>query len=184
MFGRGGNLRMRQLWPCKDGYVTFALMGGKLGAKSNETVAKWIIEDGSAPEFFKNIDWKSLDMAKQTQEAQDRLEAVVGQYFAKFTKAELYKKALEEGVLLCYQSSMKDIAESEQLASRDFWAQIEHPELGETITYPGAFLKATGTPITFRTRAPLIGEHNQDVYQDLLGLSSQEVSKLSQSGVI
>ena len=49
MFGRGAKLRMRLLWPCKDGYVTFALMGGKLGAKSNEVVARWIVEEGMAP---------------------------------------------------------------------------------------------------------------------------------------
>jgi len=184
MFGRGAKLRMRLLWPCKDGYVTFALMGGKLGAKSNEVVARWIVEDGMAPDFFKKIDWPSLDMAKQTQEDQERLEGVVATFFAKYTKEEIYRRANKEGVLLCPQSSCKDILENTQLQSRDFWAKVEHPELGTTITYPGPFLKATRTPPVIRRRAPLIGEHNDEVYKGELGLSEQELGKMRRDGVI
>ena len=139
MFGRGAKLKMRLLWPCRDGYVTFALMGGKLGAKSNQTVARWISDAGMAPDFFREIDWPALDIAKQTQEEQDRIEAVVAAFFAKHTKAEIYRRANAEGVLLCPQSSCGDILENEQLQSRDFWVQVEHPELGASLTYPGAF---------------------------------------------
>jgi crotonobetainyl-CoA:carnitine CoA-transferase CaiB-like acyl-CoA transferase len=184
MFGRGAKLKMRLLWPCKDGYVTFALMGGKLGAKSNQTVAKWISDAGMAPDFFREIDWPALDIAKQTQEEQDRIEAVVAAFFAKHTKAEIYRRANAEGVLLCPQSSCGDILENEQLQSRDFWVQVEHPELGTSLTYPGAFLKATRTPPTIRRRAPLIGEHNAEVYGGELGLSAEELRTMAAAGVI
>jgi len=184
MFGRGAKLRIRLLWHCKDGYITFALMGGKLGAKSNEIVARWIIDEGIAPEFFRKIDWPSLDIAKQTQEDQDRLEEVVAQFFAKYTKADLYRRANQEGVLLCPQSSCKDILENTQLQSRDFWVNVEHPELGDTMPYPGAFLKASRTPPVIRQRAPLIGEHNEEVYKGELGLSDGAMSMMSLAGVI
>ncbi|MBP1742691.1 MAG: CoA transferase [Deltaproteobacteria bacterium] len=184
MFGRGAKLRMRLLWRCKDGYITFALMGGKLGAKSNEVVARWIIDEGLAPEFFTNLDWRSLDIANQTQEEQDRLEEVVGRFFAKYTKAELYRKANQEGVLLCPQSSFSDILENGQLQARDFWIKVEHPELGETITYPGPFLKASSTPLVRKQRAPLIGEHNEEVYKGELGLSEDEITRMRRAGVI
>jgi benzylsuccinate CoA-transferase BbsE subunit len=184
MFGRGAKLKMRLLWPCRDGYVTFALMGGKLGAKSNQTVAKWISDAGMAPDFFRAIDWPALDIAKQTQEEQDRIEAVVAAFFAKHTKAEIYRRANAEGVLLCPQSSCGDILENEQLQSRDFWVQVEHPELGTSLTYPGAFLKATRTPPTIRRRAPLIGEHNAEVYGGELGLSAEELGAMAAAGVV
>jgi benzylsuccinate CoA-transferase BbsE subunit len=184
MFGRGAKLRIRLLWPCKDGYVTFVLLGGKLGAKSNEVVARWIIEEGMAPDFFKKIDWPSLDMAKQTQEDQERLEGVVARFFAKYTKEEIYRRANREGVLLCPQSSCKDILENTQLRSRDFWVNVEHPELGASINYPGPFLKASRTPPVIRRRAPLIGEHNDEVYKGELGLSEQELGTMRQDGVI
>ena len=184
MFGRGAKLKMRLLWPCRDGYVTFALMGGKLGAKSNQTVARWISDAGMAPDFFREIDWPALDIAKQTQEEQDRIEAVVAAFFAKHTKAEIYRRANAEGGLLCPQSSCGDILENEQLQSRDFWVQVEHPELGTSLTYPGAFLKATRTPPTIRRRAPLIGEHNAEVYGGELGLSAEELRTMAAAGVI
>jgi crotonobetainyl-CoA:carnitine CoA-transferase CaiB-like acyl-CoA transferase len=184
MFGRGAKLRMRLLWPCKDGHVTFALMGGKLGAKSNAVVARWIVEEGMAPDFFKEIDWPKLDMAKQTQEGQDRLEGVVARFFAKYTKAELYRRANQEGILLCPQSSCKDILENGQLQSRDFWAKAEHPELGVSLTYPGPFLKASATPPVIRRRAPLIGEHNHELYRGELGLTEEEVSRMRRTGTI
>jgi len=184
MFGRGAKLRMRLLWRCKDGHITFALMGGKLGAKSNEVVARWIVDEGLAPEFFKKIDWRSLDIAKQTQEEQNRLEEVVARFFANHTKAELYRRANQEGVLLCPQSSCGDIVENEQLQARKFWVRVEHPELGESIIYPGPFLKASGTPLGIGRRAPLIGEHNEEVYRGELGLSEHEMDRMKQNGVI
>ena len=184
MFGRGAKLKMRLLWRCKDGYVTFALMGGKLGAKSNQKVARWIIDEGWAPEFFKKVDWASLDMTKQTQQEQERLEGVLSQFFAKYTKAELYRRANQEGVLLYPQSSCKDIFENMQLEARDFWTDVEHPELGKTITYPGPFLKASRTPLGVRRRAPLIGEHNKEVFTGELGLSEDELSAKRLAGTI
>jgi benzylsuccinate CoA-transferase BbsE subunit len=184
MFGRGAKLKMRLLWPCKDGYVTFAIMGGKLGAKSNQTVAQWIIEADMAPESFQQIDWPALDIAKQTQEDQDRLEAVVGAFFATQSKAEIYRRANEEGVLLCVQSSCGDILENEQLRSREFWVQVDHPELGASLTYPGPFLKATRTPPSIRRRAPLIGEHNAEIYGGELGLSEGEIAGMKKASVI
>jgi benzylsuccinate CoA-transferase BbsE subunit len=184
MFGRGAKLKMRLLWPCQDGYVTFAMMGGKLGAKSNQAVAQWIIADGMAPEFFLQMDWSNLDIAKQTQEEQDRIEAVVAAYFAKFTKAEIYQRANAEGVLLCPQSSCGDILENDQLRSRSFWVEVDHPELGKSLTYPGPYLKATRTPPSIRRRAPLIGEHNAEIYGSELGLSAAELDGMKKSGVI
>lgn len=184
MAGRGAKLKMRLLWPCRDGFVTFALMGGKLGAKSNQAVARWIAEAGMAPDFFTQIDWPSLDISKQTQEAQDKLEAVVAAYFATQSKTEIYRRANAEGVLLCVQSSCGDILENEQLQSRAFWVQVAHPELGESLTYPGPFLKATRTPPSIRRRAPLIGEHNAEVYGGELGISPAEIEGMKQAGVI
>lgn len=184
MFGRGGNLKMRLLWRCKDGYITFALMGGRLGAKSNEKVARWIIAEGWAPDFFKKVDWASLDMAKQTQEEQNRLEEVFARFFENHTKEELYRRANQEGVLLCPQSSFKDIYENRQLKAREFWIEVDHPELGRKILYPGPFVKCSGVPLVMRSRAPLIGEHNEEVFGGELGLREDEIRTMKKAGVI
>lgn len=76
----------------------------------------------------------------------------------------------------------EDIAGDAQLEAREYWVPVEHPELGETITYPGAIAKTSLTS-QIKKRAPLIGEHNQEIYQEL-GLAKDELSSLKEAGVI
>ena len=75
-----------------------------------------------------------------------------------------------------------EVVADEQLASRDFWVEVEHPELGATITYPGAPYKSDQTPWRIRRRAPLIGEHNQEIYAEL-GLTPAQINELKQVGI-
>ena len=71
-----------------------------------------------------------------------------------------------------------------QLQARDFWMEVEHPELGRTITYPGAFIKSSEASCTIRRRAPLIGEHNEEIYTGELGLSKQELVLMKEAGIL
>ena len=77
-----------------------------------------------------------------------------------------------------------DMLENPQLAARGFWVQIEHPELGASITYPGAFGHFSEAPIRITRRAPLIGEHNEEIYGKELGISKDRLLILKQAGVI
>jgi len=63
-------------------------------------------------------------------------------------------------------SRFRDCFEDQQMKQRGFWVDIEHPELGEKITYPGAGFKMSRSPLTLRQRAPLIGEHNVEILQE------------------
>jgi crotonobetainyl-CoA:carnitine CoA-transferase CaiB-like acyl-CoA transferase len=86
--------------------------------------------------------------------------------------------------MLCPVNDSKDIMENAQLKEREFWVDINHPELSTSIKYPGAFAKLSETPLNIRCRAPLIGEHNREIYQGELGLSSSELNDLLRSRVI
>lgn len=84
-------------------------------------------------------------------------------------------------------STPQDILEDAHqvhLEARGFWTRVEHPELGTSLTYPGAFGRMTETPLQVTRRAPLIGEHNREVYQDELGIPTRELTRLRQSGVV
>ena len=100
------------------------------------------------------------------------------------TKAELLEGAVKFRSMLYPVSTAKDIAESPQLAAREFWVDVEHPQLGTTIKYPGGFAQSTGPSPGISRRAPLVGEHNLEIYRGQLGLSSEELLVLSQNGVI
>ena len=74
--------------------------------------------------------------------------------------------------------------DDKQLQSRGFWKRVEHSELHNTITYPGAFAKLSETPIRLHRRAPLIAEHNEDIFVKELGISKEELTALRKEGVI
>ena len=67
---------------------------------------------------------------------------------------------------------------------RGFWKQVEHPELGRSFVYPGEAAIYNGSPWRISRRAPLIGEHNTDIFCGELGLSLHELSMLAESRVI
>jgi benzylsuccinate CoA-transferase BbsE subunit len=71
----------------------------------------------------------------------------------------------------------------EQLKARDYWQQVKHPELGATVTYPGPPLKLSATPWRIRGRAPLLGEHNTEVYGEI-GLTTDDLQALSAARVV
>lgn len=181
--GLSGGVPQRQVWPCKDGYVNFPTYGGALGARTNRSLAEWMDEEGMSDDFFRGIDWEKFDMGRVTGEVWTHMEELIGKFFQSHTKGELYRKARDLNIMIYPVSTPKDIAENEQLQSRQYWVQVEHPELNTSITYPGAAIKASETPLTIRRRAPLIGEHNAEVYGEL-GFSKKDIASLKRRGVI
>ena len=72
----------------------------------------------------------------------------------------------------------REIVECEQLAARDYWVRVRHDDIGESFVYPGAPFILSRTPWKQRGRAPHVGEHNDDVYGDLLGIDAGERARL------
>jgi crotonobetainyl-CoA:carnitine CoA-transferase CaiB-like acyl-CoA transferase len=110
-------------------------------------------------------------------------QELFGKFFKAHTKAELCGEALARGIVLIPASTPKDLLADPQLEARDYWEEVDYPELGTTITYPGALYKSSEIEWEFR-RAPLIGEHNREVYEEELGFTKERLSLLKQSGVI
>lgn len=175
----------KQIWECKDGYVHFILLGGAAGASFMPQVTRWIKEEGLATAWLSKVDWaEGFDSYLLKPEDYEQIEGPLSEFFRRFTKKELYQRAIKEKVQLCPVMDAREILENEQLKSRDFWKDLEHPELGSTIVYPGPSLKLSETPLSLRRRAPLIGEHNEEIYLGELGLSVERLEALKQIGVI
>jgi len=178
------NVRTTGIWPCKDGHVIWRYWSGGQARRWNTPLIEWMDSEGMADDFLREFDWDTFNLHTTTQEVVDRISEPTAKFFGAHTKAELYEGALKHRAQLYPVATTTDILESVQLDARDFWAEIEHPELGTTITYPGRFAKASETPPAISRRAPLIGEHNREVYERELGMSSEELIALKQAGVI
>lgn len=180
----GDSATQRIIWPCQNGFIAYVIFGGRLGiSMGNPQLAKWIDEEGLADDFLRDFDWASYDLAVATKETQSRLETYAERLFLKHTKLELYQEGLKRSIKIFPVYSPKDIVKDPQFQSRNFWIKLEHPELNESITYPGAFFKSSEVDSNILRRPPLIGEHNQEVYQEL-GISTAELTQLKQANII
>ena len=183
--GTTQTLEMRSTFPCKDGYVYAMVMGGALGAPRMKGLVEWMDEEGMAPDWMKTFDWYTdFDFSTITQETIDRVNEAITNFYMTHTKTELYEEALRRGQMIVPIGTQKSIFEDSQLAFREFWVKIEHPELGEALTYPGWPIKQSATPWRMQRRAPLIGEHNEEIYERELGLSKDELSIIKARGAI
>ena len=59
-----------------------------------------------------------------------------------------------------------------------------HPELGRTFKYPGAAAIHNGSPWRISRRAPLVGEHNREIYGEELALDDAAIADLTNAGVL
>ena len=177
------SIRLTRLWPCKDGHVSWFYWGGVMSLRTNVPMVRWIESEGMANDFLKEFDWSKFGNTTP-QENIDRIEETTARFFLGHTKAELFEGALKHGVQLYPVSTPADMLESTQLAARKFWVEVEHPELSATITYPGAFPSSTEAPPRISRRAPLIGEHNEEIYEKELGMSREKLLALKQAGII
>jgi crotonobetainyl-CoA:carnitine CoA-transferase CaiB-like acyl-CoA transferase len=190
ILGRVGTFRtssrgtlQRQVWPCKDGYIFFFMIGGQQGAKTCRQLVKWMSEEGMPDEFLLAYEWEKFDMATATQELIDKISQPIAEFFKTRTKKEALDAAMSRNISICPLMGMRDLIVDPNLAARGFWAQMGFPGTSDTIPYPKQFARSSENDVTTRFPAPQIGEHNAEIYEEL-GLSPERIEKLRKSGVI
>ena len=166
-----GPLRLRFIYPCKDGHVNITFLFGSVLGMATRRLFGWIYEEGFCDEATRDKNWVTyaglLMSGKEPLEELERCTGFIEHFTLSHTKNELFEEATRRRVLLVPVSNIADLRESEQLREREFWASVEHPELGRQITYPGPFAKLSRTPISYRRRPPLLGEHAYEVLAEL-----------------
>jgi crotonobetainyl-CoA:carnitine CoA-transferase CaiB-like acyl-CoA transferase len=177
-------VQFRNIWPCRDGYVTFALYGGAAGRATARALVAWMDERGAAPDVVKQIDWDQFDVATASPELVATIEDAIGPFFLQLTKDEFFRGVGERNMLGYPVATVEDIDRDEQLAARGFWQTISSPWSKGQIPFPGGFALFDGQRLAVTRSAPRLGEHNLEVYRDELGLSADEVTALRSAGVV
>lgn len=184
-----GNIPIRLIWPAKDGHVAITYLFGSALAHFTQRFMNWICEEGFCDEATRDQDWVGyggylFGGSDEAIEDYLGLTKIVEQFTLTKTKAELLQGALDRGLLIAPITTADEVVNSPQLAARNYWQTLTHPELGQTFTYPGPFAKFSASPITYRRRPPTVGEHNTQIYSDELGLTAQQLAELTTKGVI
>ena len=180
-----GENRVRINWPCKDGYVNYMVQGGSV-AYSTRALLEWMKEDSFDTADLDTIDWEKMGYGAITPELMDQLGGPLGDFFKGHTRAELVQGSLDRRILLFPVATPSALQDHSQLEARGYFKELEHPELGATVQYPGAFVKSGdgGDIAGIYRRPPLIGEHNTVIFQGELGITGSELESLKRSGVI
>ncbi|MBM3946679.1 MAG: CoA transferase [SAR202 cluster bacterium] len=186
------------VYECGDGHVFLSIIAGH-GATWDDMLAWMASEDKAGdllePQWQETIavvnDFRSLmSLVVDPQKLNERLEqfhhvdGLVEAFLRPHTKKELYDGGQSRRIMIVPISSPADLVASEQLAALGFFQQVTHAELQATLTYPGGPYHLSATPWGIRRRAPLLGEHNDEVYSKELGLPAHELTLLKAAGAI
>ncbi|MBI2908154.1 MAG: CoA transferase [Chloroflexi bacterium] len=112
----------------------------------------------------------------------DALDKLVGEWSRPRAKYDVMHKLQRVGVAAFPSMNAKDIFTDPHLKARRFAEGIDHPVTGKQ-TLVGPPFKLSATPARIRRHAPLLGEHNERVFGDLLGMSRDDMERLVVEGV-
>jgi benzylsuccinate CoA-transferase BbsF subunit len=131
------------------------------------------------PEWAEDARFGSLAARKAHE---DELDALVAWWTSQRSPHEVMETLQAAGVSAGIVSRLSDLFSDPQLAHREIWRELPHPGL-ERFHYVAPPFVLSETPAELR-RSPLLGEHNEHVYREILGLSQEEVDALTADGVI
>jgi benzylsuccinate CoA-transferase BbsF subunit len=128
-------------------------------------------------------DDKRLDTLAGRLENRAEVDRLVEEWTGGHTAGEVMALLQGEGVAAGVVQDAGDLAKDPQLKERGFFVELDHPELGKTLS-DGVPLRLSDTPASYNRAAPTLGQDNDYVYRELLGISQGELAKLRRDGVI
>jgi CoA:oxalate CoA-transferase len=160
------------VYPCKDGFIRVVAL----------TPRQWeaLVRVLGEPEVLRLPEWR--DFIYRIANATD-LYALMLEFTTKYTMAELFEAGHREGVPIVPIYDIAGFVNSPHTKAREFFVELDHPVVSK-FNYPGPPYKWTGTSCQIRRPAPCLGEHNEKIYCQELGLSKDDLAALRQAEVI
>ncbi len=171
----------RTQFRAKDGTYVTALISGGLNPRNITNLANLMDVYGMAADLK---DPKYQDPAVIVANTSYIIDELLAGFIASLPAEEVYHAAQARGFTWGAVRAPEALLDDAHLGDRGFWKQVEHEELGRSFIYPGEAAIYNGSPWAISRRAPLIGEHNAEIYCGELGLSRGEISVLAESRVI
>jgi crotonobetainyl-CoA:carnitine CoA-transferase CaiB-like acyl-CoA transferase len=160
------------VYPCKDGFIRIIAL----------TPRQWdaLMRVLDNPDVLQTEEWRSFIYRIGNA---DDLYALMLEFTTKYTMRELFEAGRREGVPVAPILSIADFYNSPQTKAREYFVEVDHPVAGKA-DYPGPPYRWTETPATVRRPAPCLGEHNEEVYCQELGLSTDDLAALRSGGIV
>jgi crotonobetainyl-CoA:carnitine CoA-transferase CaiB-like acyl-CoA transferase len=152
--------------PCKDGFLIALAIGGMFLC-----LEPWMIEEGIVDTSFREReDWATYDGrvfgGAELAIPFEELTETFDRFFRTKTKRELFVPGLERGTTIAPVQTLDDLLEFDQLAARDYFAEIRLPS-GQRVKAPGPIARSSGFDFDIRRPAPRLGEHTDEILKEL-----------------
>jgi CoA:oxalate CoA-transferase len=161
------------LLPCRDGgYVMVVLHPEK----------QWngLAEAMGNPEWIKD---EKFNTQKARESNFNELKVRLREEALKYDTEDFFHRVQSCGTACAPVCSAEQVYKSPQTQARDFFVEVEHPTAGK-LMYPGQPYIFSKTSTCNNHGAPLLGQHNEEVYCHRLGYRAQDVVKLREAGDI
>lgn len=136
----------------------------------------------SLKDLMGNPDWAeegTFDTLPGRLENQDTLDRHIESWTRAQNGDQLQQRLIEKGVPAGIVHDARGTIEDPQLEKQDFWAYLDHPEVGLTL-YNKVPMRFSKTPAIMDTAAPLLGEHTREVLLDLLNYNDAEYEDMKE----
>jgi benzylsuccinate CoA-transferase BbsF subunit len=128
---------------------------------------------GQDPKF------KTFSQRKANEAALDEL---ITAWTSKHSPEEVMERLQKVGVAAGVVENIKDVLNDPQLKQRNLFWKMDHPEMGE-FTHLGESFMLSKTPSKAFSPSPLLGEHTEQIFTELLGMKDDEFVRLMADGV-
>ncbi len=137
--------------------------------------AQWrtLVDAMGAPAWASDAKFATLAARKQHEDELDaNINAWTKEQRAEDVMALLQSRGVPAGVV----QNARDVLEDAQMKARQYYQYLDHPEAGHN-AYDGAPFRLSKTPGTLRSAAPVLGQDNEYVCKELLGMSDDEIAE-------
>ena len=118
------------------------------------------------------------------KENEEELDGIINEWTSSRSAEEVMNTMQEAGVAAGVLQTGEDLMENDpQLKARNFFQEIEHPEVGKYRVNSGAHFRLSKYDYDLK-RAPLLGEHNEYVFKEILGVTDDEYKELVDTEVL
>jgi formyl-CoA transferase len=112
------------------------------------------------------------------------LKPLIEEWTRTLPSDEIVEKLLAAGCPAAPINTIDKLVSCPHIAgAREMFVEVEHPKAG-VMKLTGSHIKFSDTKTGIRTPAPLLGQHTEEVFRELLGLSEQQVAAYKQDGVM
>jgi crotonobetainyl-CoA:carnitine CoA-transferase CaiB-like acyl-CoA transferase len=160
------------IYTAKDNYIVIGAPNDSLFVKLAKAMKREdLLED---PRFNTNM---------VRIKNRDAIDAIISEWAAQFTVAEIEAMLNEARIPVAPIKSIAELVKDPGIAAREMLIEHDNPVHGK-VKYPGNPLKLQKTPPDTSKRAPLLGEHTEEILKSILGYSQENIEKLKKNRTV